>query len=442
MPTCPASSGSKTSLVPVSVLWSLSVTRLFDQSDRLRRDALARAQCPEALGRGRLDADLPWSDPEALGEVDLHRAQVGFQAWLLGDDSAVDVHDAIAGMPHPSGRPLQQLQARRSLPLLICGREDGANVPDRCCSKERVDDRVREHVRIRVAVEPDRVLDQHATEDQLAAGLEPVDVVPSAHPHVLAASCSLISASTTSKSSGVVSLMFAGSPCTTVTSWPVAATSCASSSPARPARTDSWRLPPPAFTVTGLRGDRDATSRSAFSRRLGGPTTTIRSTSSSARKSSKTRAKVVRPLRRTYALLPRPRREPEPAAATIAPTVVKAAHTLAGLLALARDRDHDLLAGDRDRPHRLRQLVEVEDCDAFEPSDPVEIEVVRHDPPAPALGRAHDVRVDLGIGGDVVLHHLHVDDWILLHLAQHVEPATAASPAGCISRVRDEQIGR
>ena len=39
------------------------------------------------------------------------------------------------------------------------------------------------------------------------------------------ASCSLISASTTPRSSGVVSLMLAGSPWTTVTAWPVAATS-------------------------------------------------------------------------------------------------------------------------------------------------------------------------------------------------------------------------
>src|SRR5712691_5057318 len=257
-----------------------------------------------------------------------------------------------------------------------------------------------------------------------------------------------------------------------------------SPSAARPARTDSCRLLPPARTVTGLRGASDTTSRSAFSRRLGGPTTTIRSTSSSARKSSRTRARVVRPLRRTYALTPRRRRsrrrwplgilfalgagvalavlagglsEDHPARRGLdhgrhdrcdglvhqAPpvldddhrTVVKAAHTLAGFLALARDCDHDFLARDRDRPHRLRQLVEVEDCDAFEPRDPVEVEVVRHDPPALALGCADEVRVDLGVGRHIVLHHLQVDGRILLHLAQHVEPATAASPAGCIGGV-------
>src|SRR4029077_19187190 len=188
-------------------------------------------------------------------------------------------------------------------------------------------------------------------------------------------------------------------------------TSTKSHSPkaASPARTESWRLSPPAFTTTDFRGCSDATSRSAFSSRLGGPTTTILSISSRAKNSSRTRARVVRPFKRTSALLPRPRRVPEPAAATIAPTetrsatlrlarddppgvercrlredhpagrrlddrghhrrdglvqqppavldddhgaVVEAAHALPRLLALAGHHDHDLLARDGHRAHR------------------------------------------------------------------------------------------
>src|SRR5487761_120971 len=237
-----------------------------------------------------------------------------------------------------------------------------------------------------------------------------------------------------------------------------------SPSAASPARTDSWRLSPPAFTVTGLRGCRPATSRSAFSSRLGGPTTTIRSISSSARKSSRTRASVVFPFKRTSALVPRPRRVPEPAAATIAPTVmplatlrlgsrvataaversglgkdhaprgrldhrgddgrdrlvqqapavldddhravVQAAHALAGLLTFPRHRDDDLLAGNRHRPHRVSQLVEVQDGDPFQTRDAVQVEVVGHDPPAPSLGGAHQVGVDLNLRRDLVVDDL------------------------------------
>src|SRR6266850_1441702 len=236
-----------------------------------------------------------------------------------------------------------------------------------------------------------------------------------------------------------------------------------SPSAASPARTDACLLSPPAFTMTGLRGCSAATSRSAFSSRLGGPTTTIRSISSRARNSSSTRASVVLPFRRTSALLPRPNREPEPAAATIAPTerelatlrlarvgsaavqgrrlgkdhparrglddrrddgsdglvqespsvldhdhraVIEAADALAGFLPLARNGDHDLLAGDGDRPHRLRELVQVQNFYPFQARDPVQVEVVGHDRPALSLGGPHEMRIDLGLGSDVVIDHL------------------------------------
>src|ERR1700730_79571 len=240
-----------------------------------------------------------------------------------------------------------------------------------------------------------------------------------------------------------------------------------SPSAASPTRTDSCRLSPPALTMTCLRGFSAATSRSAFSRRLGGPTTTIRSISSSARNSSSTRASVVRPLSRTSAVLPRPSRAPDPAAATIAPTdsglatfclaprraaaavhprrlgedhaprgsldhrrddrcdclvqqppsvlnddhraIVQAAHPLARLLALARHGDHDLLAWNGDWAHGVRQLVEVQDSDAFEACDSVQIEVVRHDPPPLPLCGAYQVGIDLDVRRGIVVDNLEVD---------------------------------
>src|SRR5487761_1379651 len=268
-----------------------------------------------------------------------------------------------------------------------------------------------------------------------------------------------------------------------------------SPSAARPARTDSCRLSPPALTVTGLRGCNPATSRSAFSSRLGGPTTTMRSISSSARNNSSTRASVVLPFNRTSALLPRPSREPEPAAATMAPTVValaifylgarigaapvngrrlgedhpasrgldhgrddgcdrlveqapavldddhgavvQAADTLPRLLALTRHHDHYLLSRDRHRTHRMSQLVEVQDGDALEAGDPVEIEVVGHDPPDLSLGRAHQVCIDLDAGGRVIVDHLEWNCRILLHLGQDLEPAPATSPPGGVRGICD-----
>src|ERR1700674_3645816 len=236
-------------------------------------------------------------------------------------------------------------------------------------------------------------------------------------------------------------------------------------------------------------------SRSAFSSRLGGPTTTIRSTSSRARNNSSTRASVVRPFRRTSALLPRPSREPDPAAATMAPTfsglgtfglgprvsaaavhprrlreyhpagrsldhrrddcrdglvhhalavldddhraVVEAADTLPGLFALTGHGDDYLLARNCHWAHRLGKLVEIQDNHAFEPRDPVQVEIVGHDSPPPLLCGAHEVGVDLDAGGRIVVNHLEVYRRILLHLGQHVEPAPAATPPGRVGRVGD-----
>src|SRR5947209_3098481 len=157
------------------------------------------------------------------------------QAGLLGDHDGVDVDDLVAGLLEQPRRELEQIQAGHPFPLRIGVREMLADVTERGRTEQGVDDRVREYVRIGMSFEAERMLDVDAAKNQVAAGREPVDVVAGADPHVAAASCSLINASTTPKSSGVVSLMLAGSPSTTVTSWPVAATSCASSSPTRPA---------------------------------------------------------------------------------------------------------------------------------------------------------------------------------------------------------------
>src|ERR1700704_2637555 len=96
-----------------------------------------------------------------------------------------------------------------------------ADVAQARSAEHSVDDGVCQHVGVRMPVQPEAVVNVHATDDQVAAVTKRVHVVARADPQVAAASCSLISASTTSKSSGVVSLKLAGSPSTTVTKCPV-----------------------------------------------------------------------------------------------------------------------------------------------------------------------------------------------------------------------------
>src|SRR6266480_2725587 len=139
------------------------------------------------------------------------------EAGLLGDHDAVDIDDSIAGLVQHGDRSLEHAETRSILELRIVGRKVRADVTQAGCAEERVDHRVSQHVSVGVAVQPGRVLYAHAAKHQRTPRHERVDVVSDADPHRPTVSCSRISASTTSRSSGVVSLMLAGSPGTTVT---------------------------------------------------------------------------------------------------------------------------------------------------------------------------------------------------------------------------------
>src|SRR6267143_921121 len=162
MPTCPSWSGSNRSLDPVSVLWSLSVTPLFDQSDRLRRDAMAAAQRAQAFRRGRLDAHDVSLQPQPPGDVPLHLDQHEVQPWLLGDHRGVDVDDLVAGLLQQARRKLEQIHSGHTLPLWVRFREVLADVTERGRAEQRVDDGVREYVRIGMSFEAERMLDMDA----------------------------------------------------------------------------------------------------------------------------------------------------------------------------------------------------------------------------------------------------------------------------------------
>src|SRR5690348_18267795 len=206
---------------------------LLDRGYGLRGDASPMTEHTEAFGRFPLHVHSGHTN--LLGKIALHLRQVRLQARLLGDDSAVDVDDAVAHVTDRLDRDGEHLEAGRPRIFGLAGREKASDVTESCGAEQRIDDRVREDVRIRIPVKPGRVRNEHPTEHERTARLERMDVVSDSDPHRVAVSCSRISASTTSRSSGVVSLMFAGSPGTTVTTCPVAATSCASSSPTSPA---------------------------------------------------------------------------------------------------------------------------------------------------------------------------------------------------------------
>ena len=157
------------------------------------------------------------------------------QGWADRTPAGFVMHVKAFGLMTRHPVRLEQLQARGVLVVGVVGREMRADVTHSRRAKQRVDHRVRKNVRVGVSIQATVVLDAHAAQHQRTARDQRMNVVSDSDPHRSAVSCSRMSASTTSRSSGVVSLMLAGSPGTTVTRWPVAATSCASSSPTSPA---------------------------------------------------------------------------------------------------------------------------------------------------------------------------------------------------------------
>ena len=78
----------------------------------------------------------------------------------------------------------QQFDAVRARIARVGVREVFADVAQRERAEQCVHDRVREHVRVRVAVQPGLVRDVHPADDAFAAGHQPVYVVAVSDAHV------------------------------------------------------------------------------------------------------------------------------------------------------------------------------------------------------------------------------------------------------------------
>ena len=110
-------------------------------------------------------------------------ARAGLRA--LHDDRRVDVLDRHPALGEHRRDGAQQRERVGAAPALVGVREVRADVVEPGGAEQRVDDRVREHVRVGVPGEPEqlRVLQAHAAEDQRTARLEPVRVPSDARPH-------------------------------------------------------------------------------------------------------------------------------------------------------------------------------------------------------------------------------------------------------------------
>ena len=117
--------------------------------------------------------------------------------------------------------------------------------------------------------------------------------------------------------------------------------------------------------------------------------------------------------------------------------VVEEADALAGLLALLDDPHPELLARQDRRLDRVRERVDVHDPDALQLGHAVEVEVVGQDDPAPRPGQRHELGIDLGDVGDVVLDDLDGRRRLLLHPGQDLQAAPSAVASERVRAVGD-----
>ena len=96
--------------------------------------------------------------------------------WLLPDEDAVGVHELPAGLAHLAVGLGKEVERRRSTVPLVSGGEERADVAEVRGAEDRVDERMRDDVAVRVAGEPARMVDRHAAEHERHALLERVRV--------------------------------------------------------------------------------------------------------------------------------------------------------------------------------------------------------------------------------------------------------------------------
>ena len=117
--------------------------------------------------------------------------------------------------------------------------------------------------------------------------------------------------------------------------------------------------------------------------------------------------------------------------------VIEVGDTLILLLPLLDDLHVHLLAGNDDRLERVREVVEVEDADAFELGDAIEVVVVGHDREASLLRQLDQLHVDLVELRNVVVDEFDVDEWLFLQGVEDLEAAPSTVAAQSIAGVGD-----
>ena len=158
---------------------------LFDEADRLGRDAFAAARESQLLVAGGLDVHVARADARSAAMFDHHRRDVRRHARRLGDDRGIDVHDERGRGSSTQRRHLAKQTRGCRCP---CSAHRCRGSACRCRRaprrpSKRIADRVQQHIRVAVAEQALLCANMTPPMHELAARDERVDVESLADAH-------------------------------------------------------------------------------------------------------------------------------------------------------------------------------------------------------------------------------------------------------------------
>src|SRR5262245_49560972 len=164
--------------------WSAMSAGEFQECDRLSRQPLAAAREAEPVGRRRPDSDAVDVDSHRSGQPTAHRDPHLGDPRALADQDAVRVHELEAAHPDDLVAPLEQPDRRGVEPLRVRRREELADVPLAGRAEDRVDQRVCDHIAVRMPGKPGLTREVDAGQHERDPVLEAVRVDSEPDPQI------------------------------------------------------------------------------------------------------------------------------------------------------------------------------------------------------------------------------------------------------------------
>jgi hypothetical protein len=147
------------------------------------RSTLLPADESNRLARGRLHRNLTLPHTEYHRQVSPNGRNVTAELRPLKNHGRIHVADSKALRLNHIYYPRKQVKAIRTLPFRVSVRKKCADVPEGRCTEDRVNDRVREDIRIRVTEQPGIMVDTHATYYKGASYDQSMNVISNTDSH-------------------------------------------------------------------------------------------------------------------------------------------------------------------------------------------------------------------------------------------------------------------